>query len=139
MPTKEIFKNEQHNLKSETSTNVKNSIDVNTKGLLKLMDQLDPMLSWETLGWKFLSKYSLFEDSLERARLKSFENSPESIKNDEPLKVFHALLIQVDELLENIKCMLENCCDLKSYDQNSSQQDLPLSAAQSSSKFLKSD
>ena len=53
---------------SEPATMVKKPIDSNTEGLIKLMDQLDPVLSWELLGQKILSKYSMFEDALERAR-----------------------------------------------------------------------
>ena len=75
---KELVKNE-YPIKSEMSSikmdagssepaAVKKPIDSNTEGLIKLMDQLDPVLSWELLGQKILSKYSMFEDALERAR-----------------------------------------------------------------------
>ena len=46
----------------------KKCMDSNTEGLIKLMDQLEPMLYWDLLGRKILSKYSIFEDALERAR-----------------------------------------------------------------------
>ena len=116
----------------------KKSIETNTNGILQLMDQMDPMLSWQKLSRKILSKYSLFEDTLERAHLKSMENSQNNLEKlvEPPLQIFQILLIQIDELINGIKIMLEECCNVLPFENESSQQILHLNSSQSQCKYF---
>ena len=136
---KSDIENEQ-NLTSNESVNLaKKSIETNTNGILQLMDQIDPMLSWQELSRKILSKYSLFEDILERAHLKSIENSQNNLEKlfePPPLQIFQILLVQIDELINSIKTMLEECCNVLPLENESSQQILPLNSSQSQCKYF---
>ena len=103
------------------------------------MNQMDPMLSWQKLSRKILSKYSLFEDTLERAHLKSIQNSQnnlEKIFEPPPLQIFQVLLVQIDELINSIKTMLEECCNVLPFENESSQQILHLNSSQSQCKYF---
>ena len=75
--TKEYVKNEfetnvkteSNNVRTENSShNEEKTIKSNTDGILKLIEQFDPLICWNTLGKKILSKYSMYDDILERAR-----------------------------------------------------------------------
>ena len=115
---------------------MKKSIDDNTNGVLRLIDEFDPLISWEKLSKKILSKYSLFEDTLQRACLKSIENGQNS-QNIDPIQVFQILLVQIDELLESIKIMLEDCCNILPFENEASHQNLSLlSTSQSQCKYF---
>ena len=117
----------------------KKSIETNTNGILQLMNQMDPMLSWQKLSRKILSKYSLFEDTLERAHLKSIENSQNNLEKlfeHPPLQIFQILLVQIDELIDSIKTMLEECCNVLPFENESSQQILHLNSSQSQCKYF---
>merc|ERR1711956_16790 len=72
--------NEQSHASIESGNLAKKSIETNTNGILQLMNQMDPMLSWQKLSRKILSKYSLFEDALERAHLKSTQDSQNNLE-----------------------------------------------------------
>ena len=95
-----IIKSETH-LESNSTKNEKSQSQ--TQNLIQLMDQLDPMLSWDLLGQKIIAKYSLLEDIIERTKSK-LQNTQEN-----PINFFQTLILQVDELLEQIKQMLEEC------------------------------
>ena len=117
----------------------KKSIETNTNGILQLMNQMDPMLSWQKLSRKILSKYSLFEDTLERAHLKSIQNSQNNLEKlfePPPLQIFQILLVQIDELIDSIKTMLEECCNVLPFENESSQQILHLNSSQSQCKYF---
>ena len=90
-----------------------------TQNLIQLMDQLDPMLSWDVLAQKILSKYSILEDVIERTKAKPCQN--------DPIQFFQLLLLQVDELLEQIKQMLQECCVVNKAEQSASSLELTVS------------
>ena len=121
-------------IKAESSTFATNSISKSeksqsqTQNLIQLMDQLDPMLSWDLLAQKILSKYSIFEDIIERTKAKPCQN------NNDPIQFFQLLLCQVDELLGQLKQMIQECCYAKVEEEHfsrSSQHYLQLSDSQS--------
>ena len=130
---------EEFNKRQILNHDKENSIeDPNADTVLELLNEFDTDLndlSWEELSRKILLKCSLFENALERAVLKTTEDNPKSNKI-EPLKVFQILLLQIDELLRNIKSMLEHCCVVKTHQHEASQQDLSLSVTQSLCKYL---
>jgi len=130
--------NEQSHASIESVNLAKKSIETNTNGILQLMNQMDPMLSWQKLSRKILSKYSLFEDALERAHLKSIQNSQNNLEKlfePPPLQIFQILLVQIDELIDSIKTMLEECCNVLPFENESSQQILHLNSSQSQYLF----
>ena len=103
------------------------------------MNQMDPMLSWQKLSRKILSKYSLFEDALERAHLKSTQDSQNNLEKlfePPPVQIFQILLVQIDELINSIKTMLEECCNVLPFENESSLQILHLNSSQSHCKYF---
>ena len=67
-----------------------------TQNLIQLMDQLDPMLSWDVLAQKILSKYSILEDVIERTKAKPCQNDPIQF-SDFQFRVICISVVSVDK------------------------------------------
>ena len=113
---------------NSTSSRKSEKSQSQTQNLILLMDQLDPMLSWDLIAQKIHSKYSIFEELIERTKAKL------PCQND-PVQFFQLLLCQVDELLGQLKQMIQECCyakaDQEEHFSTSSQHYLQLTDSQS--------